>query len=416
MEKDTYTQLVTKIADKKARVGLVGIGYVGLALGEGAANKGFIVIGYGRRSEKVAEVNELHIPNFTATTNLEALKEADIVAICVPTPVNEDLSPDFGPVIDASEKVAKILRPGQLIIVESSISPGTTRNLVLPILQKSGLVAEKDFFLAHSPERIDPGNEKYPFSNIPKVVAGLSPLSTELTRLFYQPIVPFVSIVSSLETAELTKMFENTYRFVNIGLVNEMTNYTEALGIDMWEVIRAASTKPFGFMPHYPGPGIGGHCIPVDPHYIREDAKKRGIKLRLIEAATTINQNQPKKVVSHALSLLNSNGHKAPHEVLLLGITYKPDVPDLRESPAITIWELFKKKGVRVNYHDPHIPEYNGSKSIQLSLEAIKKNHMVVLITNHSSIDYPLLLSYNIPILDTRNVFAGINNSHIYRL
>ena len=417
MTNNMYNSLLDKIDRKKAKIGLIGIGYVGRAIGEGAARAGYTVIGFGRRNEPVEHINSKHIKEFTATTHFEDLSSCDIICSCVPTPVNEDKTPDLEPLISSTKRLANILKKGQLIVIESSIAPGMTRSVVLPILNESGLVPEEDYFLAYSPERIDPGNPQFSFSDIPKVVSGYGEQSCQLAYEWYSRIVVSAHKVSSMEAAEFSKILENTFRLINISLVNELQIYAEAIGVNMWEVVQAASTKPFAFMPHYPGPGIGGHCIPVDPHYLRQDAEQRGIKLSMIEAASNVNDNQPKTVAKKSLSIVNSKKHNGTQpRILLIGITYKPDVDDLRESPALRIWNYLTKQNAIVDYHDSHISEYNGKKSIPLSHEVIKSYDLAVIVSNHSNIDYSLLHEAGIPILDTRNVYNGSGGSHVYHL
>lgn len=417
MKSILYKTLVDRIDRKKSKIGLIGIGYVGAAIGEGAARAGYTVIGFGRRQGPVDMLNKRGIQGFSATTRFEDLADCDIVCSCVPTPVNEDKTPDLEPIITSTKQLTKILRKGQLIVIESSIAPGMTRSVVLPILNKSGLVPEKDYFLAYSPERIDPGNPQYSFSDIPKVVSGYGEKSCQLAYEWYSRIVTRAHKVSSLEAAEFSKILENTFRLINISLINELQTYADAIGVNMWEVVQAASTKPFAFLPHYPGPGIGGHCIPVDPHYLRQDAEQRGIRLSMIEAASNVNDNQPKTVAKKSLSIIHkhkSNGEKP--RILLIGITYKPDIDDLRESPALRIWSYLTKQDAVVDYHDTHISEYNGKKSLPLSPEVLSSYDLAVIVSNHSNIDYSLLHDAGIPILDTRNVYNGSGGKHVYHL
>lgn len=412
-----YNTLLQDIIHKSARIGTVGIGYVGRAVGEGAAYAGYPVVGFGRTKSSVDKINQLNIPGFSATNKFEELASCQIICICVPTPVHEDKTPDLEPLIDATTRVAKILKKGHLVIIESSIAPGTTRTEALPILEKTGLTVERDYFLAFSPERIDPGNPNYSFRNIPKVVAGYGELSANLAYEFYKNVVVETHLVSSLEVAEMSKILENTFRLVNISLINEIAQYTRKIGIDIWEVIDAAKTKPFGFMAHYPSPGIGGHCIPVDPHYLRMDAQRLGIDLTLVAQAGKINDMQPDIVVNKAMNIVSeTNGIKEDHHALIVGITYKPDVPDLRESSALTIWKKFEENGYTVDYHDPYIETYGSKKSIFLTPDALKKYDIVVIVTNHSVVDYNQLKSDSHAILDTRNVYPRSANGNLYRL
>ncbi|MDO8658243.1 MAG: nucleotide sugar dehydrogenase [Candidatus Levybacteria bacterium] len=414
------SDLFKKIKDKKAKIGIIGVGYVGSALAKVSYSSGFEVLGFTRKEKKAKEINDLGIKNYKAATNISLLTHCDIICICVPTPIHPDKSPDLEPFKSALLNITHYLRRGQLIIIESTIAPGTTRNFALKILLESGLKIERDFFLSFSPERIDPGNEKITFEDMPKVVAGFGKQSTRLVEKFYKSIVKKVVVVSNLETAEMSKILENTFRLVNISLINELTKYTNNLGINMWEVITAASTKPFGFLPHYPGPGVGGHCIPVDPYYLLNDAKKRGISLKIIEHAGLVNDQQPVKVVNQALEILKKtngkNGEKKKNKILLIGVSYKPDISDIRESPALKIWELFKKHGHSVSYHDPHVSHINGFVSQKLSRNVINQHDLIIITTNHTNINYQNLIKYKKTILDTRNVFNGHKNGYVIRL
>lgn len=450
------TQLQEKISSRNAVVGIIGLGYVGAPLAELINKKGFTVIGFERNEKRRKEITQ-RLPHMQIALNNRELETCDIIVICIQTPIHEDKTPNLDFLLLACAQVAKHLRKGQMITIESSIHPGVTRNIVLPILQKKNMHVGNDFFLAFSPERIDPGNATFFLENIPKIVSGADVHSLELIAAFYKKIFTSIIPVSSLETAEMVKIFENTFRLINISLVNEIKEYTDTIGVDMWEVVKAASTKPFGFMPHYPGPGIGGHCIPVDPFYLFDDAKKRGIILQFIQRAGEINDTIPSKVVGHALEIMHSkqaqkqsvvsiegqgtdgfihplrqvrlytkqitaheNGYKglkggmhtmaqasqdAPYRILLIGISYKPNVDDLRESPAIKIWELFEKYGHHVSYHDPYIPEARGVLSVPLSKDTLSGHDMYVIVTNHANIDYPYLASFGKPIIDTRHAY-----------
>lgn len=438
-------ELLQKIKNKDARVGIVGMGYVGMPLAELSVTAGYKTVGFVRNPEKAQAINQEKTPNLSSTTQKSKLAEVDVILICVQTPIFKNKKPDLRPLKQAIREVGAHLMAGQLVVIESSIAPGTTRNIALPILEKSGLKLGEEFFLAFSPERVDPGNSRFNLNQIPKVVSGAEENSHEAVIAFYSNIIDRVVPVSSMETAELVKIFENTFRLINISLVNQVHQYAKAIGVDMWEVVDAASTKPFGFLAHYPGPGIGGHCIPVDPYYLLEDARKYGIDLSLIEEAGRINENQPNKVVNRAVEIITSslkNGFKhngvnnhngfrplvagikfgASHwprnkkrKVLLIGVAYKPDIDDFRESPALKIWEIFHKKGYIVSYYDPYIPSFNGSSSVELSEDVIKDQDLLVITTNHSMIDYQWLSKFNRPILDTRNVLSN-NTSNIFSL
>lgn len=414
----SYKQALSQnIKTRRAVVGIIGIGYVGGALAKAAAAEGFKVIGVTRTEARAIHANDQKIPNYSATTDSNNLLKCDIICICVPTPIHEDKKPDLKPLQDALAITADHMQPGTLVIIESTIAPGTTRNIALPILKTSGLKEEDEFFLSFSPERVDPGNKKYTMYNTPRIVSGLSSDSLDLISRFYKSFVRTVIPVSSLETAEMSKILENTFRFINISFINELVLYTKELGIDMHEVVDAAATKPYGFMPHYPGPGVGGHCIPVDPYYLIDDARKRGIKLSLVENAGRINEDQPKKVVSRTLEILKkTNGHKTPPRVLLLGLSYKKDIEDHRESASLKIWKLLEENKIFVAYHDPHIPSWNGQISQKLNSKTLSESDVVIIATDHGSVDYEILTSYQKPILDTRKVLSKNGHPFVYEI
>ncbi len=384
------------------------MGYVGNALASLITDAGFNTLGFVRKEENAEKINKEKNKRLKATTDTKLLKSCDVILVCVQTPLHRNKAPNLHFLENAVLQVSRYLRKRQLVIIESSVPVGTTRNVVLPILQKSNLKAGKDFFLAYSPERVDPGNKEFGLKDIPKVVAGLDKNSKDLANMFYRKIVKKVVPVSSLETAEMVKLLENTFRLVNISMVNEMADYTKSLRVDIWEVIKACSTKPFGFLAHYPGPGVGGDCIPVVPYYLLDDAKRRGINLRLIERACKINDEQPRKVAKRALEILNATKkQKKKYKVLLLGVSYKPDVSDTRESPALRIWDILKRRGISVSYHDPYVSRINGVASKELSKKAIEQYDMIVIVVDHNSIKYNTLLGLKKPILDTRNVFKN---------
>jgi UDP-N-acetyl-D-glucosamine dehydrogenase len=452
------SELSKKITSRQAKVGIIGMGYVGAALADIVIKQGFETIGFVRNPDRAAKINKQNKKHLSATTDIALLNDQDIILICVQTPVDENKLPDLTALRAASEQARKYLRKDQLIIIESSIATGTTRNVVLPILDANdaGLKAGVDYYLSFSPERVDPGNKQFDLNQIPKVVAGLAEPDKTVSVLFYQQIMDHVVPVSTLETAELVKLFENTFRLINISLVNELSTYAKSWGIDMFEVVNAASTKPFGFLPHYPSPGIGGHCIPVDPFYMLDDAKKRGIRLTMIEEAGKINDLQPVKVVSRVSEILNNDkamleayetittintfaqqptsialaGEKGGSEskksndvngkttkkILLIGLAYKPDIDDMRESSSLKIWKLLEKQGYDVSYHDPYIPTLNGVLSKDLSSDVIADHDIIVIATHHSNIDYTELASYNKPILDTRHVYNGNKPPHVFYL
>jgi UDP-N-acetyl-D-glucosamine dehydrogenase len=409
--------LKTKIEQKTAVVGIMGVGYVGSNLGWAVSSAGYNVVGFDIDKHKIYTINSAGKKNFIATDDFSKLGTCDVVFVCVPTPVDKSKKPNLTPFVRAIKSIKEYLKKGQLIIVESSVAPGTVRGIALPVLQTSGMTAENDFFLAFSPERVDPGNRKYEFCDIPKIVAGMGNTSKDLTASLYGKFVNKVVPVSSIETAEFTKLFENTFRLVNISLVNQVQEYADAIGIDMNEVVEAAATKPFGFLPHYPGPGVGGHCIPVDPYYLVDDAKKHNISLSIIEDAGRINSNRPKKVAGKAQRILEeTNGVKKHHTVLIVGVTYKPDVADVRESASLEIWEMLREKGYTVHYHDPYISAINGVSSIELSDDTVKNFDLIIISTDHKNIDYDGLLQAKIPILDTRNVYNGNATTNVFRL
>jgi UDP-N-acetyl-D-glucosamine dehydrogenase len=413
----SISQLSTKIAKRKAHVGIVGMGYVGSALAKLSVDATFQTLGFVTTEEKAKKINKTKNPYLHATVDTSLLQKQDIIIICVQTPIYEDKTPDLRYLQKACETVKNNLQVGQLIIIESSIAPGTTRNFIKPILESSGLTADKDFLLAYSPERVDPGNKKFALSEIPKVVSGYNTKALKLVTQFYNVILKKAVPVSSLETAEMAKILENTFRLVNISLVNEIRNYTNELHIDIWEVIDAAATKPFGFMPHYPGPGVGGHCIPVDPYYLIKDAKIRNIDLQLVRTAGQINDLQPELVVKEVKGIISkTNGVKKHHKVLLMGLTYKPDIDDIRESPSLSIWKILNKDGIEVAYYDPYVPAYNGSASIKMTKETVDDYDVIIIATNHSNVSYKSLLKYNKPILDTRNIYKNVSHPLIYHL
>jgi UDP-N-acetyl-D-glucosamine dehydrogenase len=404
------------IQSRKAVVGVVGVGYVGGALARAAAQSGFKVYGFTRSPQRVEKFDREGIGNLTVITDTEKLTECNIICICVPTPIHEDKTPDLEPLLSSVKNTVRYLSKGTLIIIESTIAPGTTRNVVLPLLKSTGLAEEEDFFLSFSPERVDPGNAKFNLNNTPRVVSGLTQISTRLAGEFYQSFVERVMPVSSLETAEMSKILENTFRFVNICLINELKDYTDAIGVNMWEVVAASSTKPYGFMPHYPGPGIGGHCIPVDPYYLFDDAEKRGITLGILKQSGAVNDALPQKVVEKTLSILKErNGLKNTHTALIIGLAYKENIDDKRESPSLKIWELLEKYDVTVTYHDPYIGQYNNTYSEEISEPSLQKKDIIIIVTPHSSINYQLLTSSQKPIIDTRNVLKS-SSPNIYRL
>lgn len=417
--------LKEKIDSKTAAVGIIGLGYVGLPLAIACAKAGFSVIGIEKSSEKLqmltqgkSYINDItdqevaeHITNdsLVASSDASLLGQADIILICVPTPIDEHKVPDLSPVKDAAETIAEHIKSGQLIILESTTYPGCTEEFLRPILERKGLNAEKDFFLVFSPERVDPNNHAYPITKIPKVVGGLTQEATDLAYAFYATFTPTPFKVSSPKAAEMTKLLENMFRLVNISMINELSLLCGKMGIDIWEVIEAAKTKPYGFMPFYPGPGIGGHCIAIDPFYLTWKAKEFGFYPRFIELAGEINDLMAHTTVTKIIWALNQtrkslNGSR----ILVLGVTYKKDIADMRESPAYPIIADLIRKKANIAYHDPGVPNLtiDGAdfESTPLSKEEISNADLVLILTDHSSIDYDMIADNAKFVVDTRHV------------
>jgi UDP-N-acetyl-D-glucosamine dehydrogenase len=428
-----FASLRDRIDDRKVRVGIIGLGYVGLPLARAFAAAGIAVLGFDIDLAKVdrllrgesyighispAVVREMLRCGFEATDRFERLGEADVVIMCVPTPLTEARDPDLTSVVNSTRAVAAALRPGQLIVLESTTYPGTTREVVLPLLESGGLKAGRDFFLAYSPEREDPGNPVFSAPGIPKVVGGLDGQSLELAARLYGLVVVRVVRVSSLEVAEAGKILENTYRAVNIALVNELKILYDRMGIDVWEVIEAARTKPFGFQAFYPGPGLGGHCIPVDPFYLSWLARRHGLTTRFIELAGEINTSMPAYVVGKVADALNARGKPVRgSKITLLGMAYKKDVDDPRESPGFELMEQLLRKGAVVNYNDPHIPvlpamrryPHLDMKSQPLTPAYLQAQDCVLIVTDHSAYDWPWIVEHSPLVVDTRNATRGIS-------
>ncbi len=418
--------LIRKIEDREAIVGIVGLGYVGLPLAVEFANAGLTVVGFEVAADKVEAISEgrsyigdvssqqlaaaVKSGRLTATTGYDRLSEADAICICVPTPLNKTGDPDVSYIMSAAEWLCRTIRAGQLVVLESTTYPGTTRELLLPTLTESGkLRIGEDLFLAFSPERVDPGNPVYQIRNTPKVVGGITPSCADVARSLYSTIIEQVVVVSSTEAAELTKLLENTFRSVNIALANEMAIVCDKLGVDVWEVIHAAATKPFGFMKFTPGPGLGGHCIPVDPHYLSWKMKTLDYKTRLIELASEINAEMPHYVADKAAGLLNDQGKPVRgSKVVVVGVAYKRDTADTRESPALDIIQLLVEKGAEVEYHDPIVTSLRHEdmqmESVSLDAARLENADVVVIVTDHNDIDYDLIRNSGRPVLDTRNV------------
>lgn len=432
--------LTEKIKNRSARIGVIGLGYVGLPLVIRFCEERFRVIGFDVDPVKVKKLNrgESYIKHihperlkeiinkkaFEASSDYRRLKEVDCIIICVPTPLKKNKDPDLSYIKATSDEIARHLRKGQLVSLESTTYPGTTREILLTGFEAKGLKAGKDFFLVFSPEREDPGNPKYNTRNIPKVVGGITPQCTEAGGTLYEQIIDRVIIVQSTEVAEFTKLLENIFRSVNIALVNELKMLADRMGIDIWEVIEASSTKPFGFMPFYPGPGLGGHCIPIDPFYLSWKAKEYDFSTRFIELAGQINTGMPEYVVARTIEGLNTNGKcMKASKILVLGIAYKKDTDDTRESPALEIICMLKDRGAKVDYHDPHVPSFSGMRhypglsmrSVTLTENSLKRYDCAVIITDHSVYDYAWLVKNCKLIVDTRNAAKSIKSRKVIK-
>ena len=431
MIKDELTSL---ILEKKAVIGVIGLGYVGLPLIVEFGLKGFRGIGFEVDEKKAESINAgksyivdvsddnvqkcVSGGHLSATTDFSQLAKCDVIIICVPTPLRKTKDPDMSYIIAAGEQIQNYMRKGQLVILESTTYPGTTDEVLQPMFEEKGCKLDEDFMLAFSPERVDPGNPQFQTHNIPKVVGGVSDDSTEVAALLYRQVVDEVHPVSSARVAEACKLWENTFRAINIGMANEMARLCNTLGIDTWEVVRAAATKPFGFMPFYPGPGIGGHCIPLDPHYLSWKARQHGFDSQFISLAEQVNSGMPAYVVKLAATALNDvkkavNGSK----ILILGVAYKKDIDDMRESPALSIIDLLRARGADLSYHDPFVPEvtFDHAYTIgeaeplhnsELTDELIQSSDCVIICTEHSDIDYTRICELAPLIVDTRNALS----------
>jgi UDP-N-acetyl-D-glucosamine dehydrogenase len=427
--------LHTKIQERTARVGIVGLGYVGLPLAVEFAKAGFHVTGIDVSEQKTRRVNQgdsyvgdipsatlgplVDSGNLRATTDFSAVQDLDTINTCVPTPLRKTKDPDMSFIVSSCQEIAKHFHPGTLVILESTTYPGTTDEVVLPMLTSGGLKVGEDFYLCFSPERVDPGNPRFQTSNIPKVVGGVTSACTEMGRLFYSQALQTVVPVSSTQVAEMVKLLENTFRMINIGLVNEIALMCDRMGINVWEVIDAAATKPFGFMPFYPGPGLGGHCIPIDPFYLSWKTKQAGIEARFIELAGYINGQMPHFVVDKVQNALNDAGKPVKgSRIHVMGVAYKRDIDDMRESPALDVLLLLEKRGAKLTYSDPHVPtlRLDGLK-LDASPEAEAANaDCVVIVTDHSAFDYKGLVERSALIVDSRNALKGVRAPHIVRL
>jgi UDP-N-acetyl-D-glucosamine dehydrogenase len=431
---DFYRNFEKKVKSKRAKIAVVGLGYVGLPLAMAFAKKGFFVLGLDVDKERIARlkkkqsyITDVSTPElkrvivskeFHACDDFRALKQADVILICVPTPLKRRYSPDISYIKQAVRSISKNIKRESLVILESTTYPGTTEEVILPLLENPGMRHGKDFYLCFSPERIDPGNKAYPVDAIPKVVGGMNKEATELASLVYRQIIKKVVPVSSARVAEAVKLLENTFRLVNIGLIDELAMMAHKMGIDIWEAIDAAGTKPFGFMPFYPGPGVGGHCIPKDPLYLYWKARHHGFHSRFIKLASGIVSYMPEYITQRLGQALQKS--KSGKNVLIVGVTYKKDVKDLRKSPAIDIIEILQKNKYRVSYHDPLIPYLRFNRIDLKSLELNKNNlgrfDCAVIVTDHSSFDYGLILKHSRLIFDTRNIYKGIKERKVIRL
>src|SRR3990172_2005336 len=442
MPQDTRQALIEKLNNRTARVAVVGMGYVGLPLAVVFNEAGFTVTGIDLDARKVDLLNRaesyiLDVPTaqvaefvnqgkLKATTDYSVVRDMDAISICVPTPLRQTGDPDLSFIVSAVEGIAPYLHPGMIIILESSTYPGTTREMVLPTLtEKAHLEVGKDIFLAFSPERVDPGRTDWTTYNTPKVVGGITPACSEVAAAWYSQAIKTVVTVTTTEVAEMAKLLENTFPMINIGLVNELAIICDRLGVDVWEVIDAAATKPFGFMKFTPGPGLGGHCIPIDPLYLSWKMKSFNYNARFIELASEINTNMPRYVVNRVMEALNDRGLALKgSKVLVLGVAYKPDVDDVRESPALDVIGLLQKKGAVVQYHDPYIPhihhEMDGWQldSVQDMMNAVKDADAVVIITNHKEYDYKAIVESAAFVFDSRNATRTVakNSEKVVRL
>ena len=430
--------LLHKIEQREAKVAVIGLGYVGLPLAVEKAKAGFTVIGIDRKEERVAMVNrgENYIPDILgsdlatvvaegklrATQDFSVVADVDVITICVPTPLDKNKQPDTSYIEGVVEQSLPYLHKGQLVVLESTTYPGTTEEIILPQIESRGFKVGKDIFLAFSPERVDPGNNRYKTKNTPKVVGGVTPACTRVATALYEQVLDgAVFSASSPRVAEMTKLLENIFRIVNISLVNELALLCEKMKIDIWEVIEAAKTKPFGYMPFYPGPGLGGHCIPLDPFYLSWKAKEYDFPTRFIELAGEINDGMPYHVVEQAMELLNTKGKSLNgSKVMLLGMAYKRDIDDLRESPALKVARLLAERGAELSYHDPYIPKIDVPglqfESIPLTPANLATQDLVIITTGHTNVDYQQVVENAPLIFDTRNATRGIDSPKIIRL
>ncbi len=433
---DIATQLEQKIRAGEARLGTLGLGYVGLPLSVEFASAGLAVTGFDLSREKVDAVNRgvsyiKDVPServaalvkegrLRASSDFGLLAQCDAVIICVPTPLSKTKDPDLTMVVDAAKAIAERLHAGQLVVLESTTYPGTTEELILPLLTERGLKVGESFFLAFSPERVDPGNARFGTRNTPKIIGGVTAACTRVAQSLYAKAIETVIPVSSTRTAEMVKLLENTFRSVNIGLVNEVALMCDRLGVDVWEVIDAAASKPFGFMPFYPGPGLGGHCIPIDPLYLSWKLKTLNYRARFIELAGEINSEMPEYVCSRVADALNDREKSVKgSRVLVMGVTYKRDIDDVRESPALDILKILESRGARVGYNDPHVPELSMNDTALRSVDLIpgvRAADVVVIVTDHSAYPYREVVDAAALVVDTRNATKGIVSDKILKI
>ncbi len=429
----TVDELMHRILNRRAEIGIIGLGYVGLPLAMAMAEAGFPTTGYDISKDKLKTLNSgksdiddiphkqvkaaIDSGKFRATDDPKSLSQMDVISICVPTPLSKTKDPDVSYILAAVEWVKKYFKKGTLVVLESTTYPGTTQELILPLLEERGLKVGKDFFLAFSPERVDPGNAKFHTVNTPRVVGGITPACTKVAKMFYEQTISSVCPVSSTQAAEMVKLLENTFRSVNIGLVNEVALMCERLGIDVWEIIDAAATKPFGFMPFYPGPGLGGHCIPIDPHYLSWKLKSLNYYARFIELAGEINSKMPEYVVERIINQMNRKASRALNKanIVVLGVAYKRDIKDLRESPALDVIKLLEDKGARVVYNDPYVPTFKWKdgimKSTRLTPTILKKADLVIILTDHTDYNYQWIVDNAKMIFDTRNATKKVTKN-----
>ena len=433
IESKTAAALMRKIKDRSARSGVIGLGYVGLPLAIVLAEAGFKVTGFDVSKPKVKLLNSGKsdiddIPDasvkkavksgkLVATTDARKIAQMDTISICVPTPLSKTKDPDVSYILAAMDWVKGHVKKGALVVLESTTYPGTTEDLILPLLEEKGGKAGKDFFLAFSPERVDPGNASYTTNNTPRVVGGVTPDCTAVAKAFYEQSIPDVHAVSSTKAAEMVKLLENTFRAVNIGLVNEVALMCDRLKVNVWEIIDAAATKPFGFMPFYPGPGLGGHCIPIDPHYLSWKLKSLNYYARFIELAGEVNSHMPEYVVERISNLFNRRFSRALNNssVLIMGVAYKRDIKDTRESPALDVIKLLEDKGAKVTYNDPFVPGFTWKnkqvESVRLTKSLLKKADLVVILTNHTDYDYQWVVDNARIVFDTRNATKQVTRN-----